>query len=76
MSCGVDRRHRLDLVLLGHWHRLAAAAPMRPLAWEPPYAARAALEKVKMTKKKKKFSLERKMTLRSSHRGSVVNESD
>ena len=42
VSCGVDRRHSLDLVWL--WRRLAAVAPIRPLAWEPPYAAGAALK--------------------------------
>ena len=45
MSCGVGRRHSLDLALLWFWHRLAAVAPIRPLAWEPPYAAGAALKK-------------------------------
>ena len=38
MSCGVDRRHGLDLELLWLWHRLATVAPILPLAWEPPYA--------------------------------------
>ena len=27
------------------WRRLAATAPIRPLAWDPPYATGAALEK-------------------------------
>ena len=39
-----------DLALLWLWRRLAAVAPIRPLAWEPPYAAGAALEKRKKTK--------------------------
>ena len=51
MSCGVDRRHGLDPLLLCLWRRLVATALIRPLAWEPAYAASAALEK---TKKKKK----------------------
>ena len=34
-----------DSALLGLWHRLAAVAPIPPLAWEPPYAADAALGK-------------------------------
>ena len=34
-----------DLVLLWLWWRPAAIALIRPLAWEPPYAAGAALEK-------------------------------
>ena len=36
------------------WRRAAAIAPIRPLAWEPPYATGAALEKAKRQKKKKK----------------------
>jgi len=40
--------------LLWLWHRPAATAPIRPLAWEPPCAAGAALEKTKRQKKKKK----------------------
>ena len=38
MSCGVGRRHGLDLALLWLWHRLAATALIRPLAWELPCA--------------------------------------
>ena len=34
---------RLGSVLL--WRRPAATAPIRPLAWEPPYAAGAALKR-------------------------------
>ena len=44
MSCGVGRRRGLDLVLLWLWYRLVATAPIQPLAWEPPYAADAALK--------------------------------
>ena len=54
MSCGVDHRHGSDPTLLWLWHRLVAIAPIRPLAWEPPCATGAALEKGKKTKKKKK----------------------
>ena len=39
-----------DPALLWLWHRLAATAPIRPLAWEPPYAAGAALETGKKAK--------------------------
>ena len=42
-----------DLVLLWLWYRLAAVAPIRPLAWEPPYGVRVAQEMVKRQKKKK-----------------------
>ena len=54
MSCGVACRCGLDLALLWLWHRLAATAPIRLLAWESPYATGAALEKTKRQKKKKK----------------------
>ena len=52
MSCGVGCRGGLDPTLLWLWHRLAAIAPIRPLAWELMYAAGAALEK---THTKKRF---------------------
>ena len=41
--------HRLgsDPTLLWLWCQPAATAPIRPLAWEPPYASGAALEKTK-----------------------------
>ena len=54
MSCGVGRRHGSDLALLWLWHRLAAIALIRSLAWEPPYAAGAAL-KGQNTKKQTKI---------------------
>ena len=50
MSCGVGRRPGSDPTLLWLWRRLVAAAPIRPLAWEPPYAEGAALEKAKRQK--------------------------
>ena len=34
-----------DPALLWLWNRLAAAAPIRPLAWEPPYAEGVALKR-------------------------------
>ena len=45
VSCSVGHRRGSDPALL--WRRLAATAPFRPLAWDPPYATRAALEKAK-----------------------------
>ena len=54
MSCGVGRRCGSDPALLWLWRRPAATAPMRPLAWEPLYAAGAALEKAKTKIKIKK----------------------
>ena len=45
-----------DLALLWLWHRSAATAPIRPLAWELPYAAGVALKRPKtITKKEKKM---------------------
>ena len=54
MSCGVGRRFGLDPELMWLWRRSTATAPIRPLPWEPPYAADVALEKAKIQKKKKK----------------------
>ena len=46
MSCGVGCRQGSDLALL--WLcRPAAVGPIRPLAWEPPYTADAALKRQK-----------------------------
>ena len=44
MSYGVDHRLGLDPVLLWLWCRPAATVLIAPLAWEPPYAAGAALK--------------------------------
>ena len=59
MSCGVGCRCGSDPALLWLWHRLAAIAPIRPLAWEPPYAVGVALKRQRTKKKKieKKDSL-------------------
>ena len=54
MSSDVGHRCDKDLALLWLWHRPAAVAPIRPLAWEPPYAVGTALKKRKKEKKKKK----------------------
>ena len=47
MSCGVGCRQGSDPELLRLWCRPVAIALIGPLAWEPPYAAGAALEKAK-----------------------------
>ena len=52
MSSGVGHTRSLDQALLCLWCRLAAIAPIRPLAWEPTHAASAALERKKKKKKK------------------------
>ena len=62
VSWGVGHRHALDPVWLWLWRRPAAAAPIGPLAWEPPWAVGAGPKKTKRQG--------------SSCRGSVVNESD
>ena len=56
MSCGVGRRPGSEPELLWLWCRPAATAPtvpIRPLAWEPPYASGSGPRKGKKTKKKK-----------------------
>ena len=60
MSCGMGCRHGSDLALLWLWHRLAAVAPIRPLAWEPSYAVGAALKRQKKKKKKKQQQQQQK----------------
>ena len=47
MSCDVGRRLSLDPELLRLWYRLAATAPIGPLAWEPSYSADAPLKRQK-----------------------------
>ena len=51
VSCGVGCRCSLDPELL--WHRLAATAPIRLLAWELPYATGTALKSKKKKKRRK-----------------------
>ena len=53
MSYGVGCRCGPDPMSLWLWCKPAAIAPIRPLAWEPPYAMGVALEKEKKEKKKK-----------------------
>ena len=53
MSCSVGRRRSSNPELLWLWWRPAAAALIRPLAWEPPYAAGTAIKRQKTKKKKK-----------------------
>ena len=53
MSCGVGCKRGSDPVLLWLWQRLAATAPIGPLAWEPLYAAGAAVKRQNKTNKQK-----------------------
>ena len=55
MSCGIGCRHGSDPALMWLWDRPVATAPIGPLAWEPPYATGAALEKTKKKKRQKKY---------------------
>ena len=59
MSCDVGHRFGSDLALLWLWRRLAATAPIRPLAWEAPHAANASL---KIQKKKELIFIGGKIT--------------
>ena len=47
----VGHRRGSDLALLWLWHRPAAIALIRPLAWEPPHATGVALKRQKTKKK-------------------------
>ena len=49
MSHGVGHRYDSDTKSLCLWCRLAAVAPIQPLAWELPYASGAALKKKEKT---------------------------
>ena len=66
VSCGVGHRCGSDPELLWLWCRLEVTAPIRPLAWEPPYAPGAAIEK---TKKKPKKPIELALTSGHSRKG-------
>ena len=61
MSCGVGHRRGLDSALLWLWCRTVATAPIRSLAWEPPYAMGEVL------KKKKKSKCSRVPNFKDSH---------
>ena len=60
MSCAVGHRCGLDLVLLWLWRRAAATAPIRPLAWETPYAAGTAPKRQEKKERKEGRVRERK----------------
>ena len=57
MSCGVGHRRGSDPALQWLWCRPVATAPIRPLAWETPYATGVVQEMAKRQKKKKKVDL-------------------
>ena len=68
ISCGVGRRLSWDPTLLWLWRRLVATAPIRPLAWESPYAASAALER----QKKEKCCISIKLFFKGSYFYSII----
>ena len=49
-GCSIGCRRSLDLTLPWLWCKLAAIAPIRPLAWEPPCVMGAAQEMAKSQK--------------------------
>ena len=59
MSCGVSHGHGSYPTLLWLWYRPAAVAPIQPLAWEFPHAARVALKSKKKKKKERKKETEK-----------------
>ena len=71
MTCGVGRRRGSDPALLWLWRRPVATAPIRPLAWEPPYAVGAAQEiattTTKTKDKKKKYTTIKRYLMIDAH---------
>ena len=63
MRCGVGCRRGSYPELLWLWHRPVATSLIRPLAWEPPYAAETAQENGKKTKKTKTKEHTRRHTI-------------
>ena len=63
LSCGVGCRCGLDPALLWLWRSLVATAPIRPLAWEPPYAVTAAQEMAKRQKNKQTNKQKKQRTI-------------
>ena len=50
MSCGAGYRLGSDMALLWLWYKPGITAPIRPIAWEAPYAVDAALKRHKIRK--------------------------
>ena len=57
MSCGVDRGGGSNPMWLWLWCRPAAAYPIQPLAWEPPYATGWPKKKTTQNTQKRKMVL-------------------
>ena len=56
MNGGVGLRCGSDPTLLWLWYRSVAAAPIEPLAWDPPYAMSVALKRQQTNKQTKNIS--------------------
>ena len=63
MSCGGGCRRGSALALLWLWHRLAAVAPIGPLAREHPCTVSAALKRKKKKKKQRNKKLKKPSAL-------------
>ena len=72
VSCGVGCRLGSDPALLWLWSRPAAKALIRPLAWEPPYAAGVAQEKAKRQKNKTKQKQNQTTTTKNTLKEQVI----
>ena len=68
-NCGGGCRRGSDSALLWLWRRRAAAAPVRPPAWEPPHAAGAAKQMAPRPEEKK----EKKNKLKPTYSSQLEN---
>ena len=67
MSCAVGCRRDSDSKLLWLWRRPVATAPIRPLAFEIPYAVGVAQKMANRKKKKKKKKRDQYLLLYQAH---------
>jgi len=74
--CGVGCRRVSDLVLLWLWYSLAATGLIRPLAWEPPYAADETLKSKKKKSWLKSFCIQQEWVKQSLGACSVIQAND
>ena len=73
MSCGVGFRLGPDPELLWLWSSPAAAVPIGPVAWEPPYAMGVAQKDKKKKKKKERKKERKKMQIKTIMKSSLYN---
>ena len=72
VSCDVGCRHSSDPALLRLWCRLAAVAPIQPLAWEFPYATGCGPKNQKERNRKEKKKRRRKLLTRQEKNGELL----